>query len=500
VKIPARNVTYWIQSRPARRFAALRRAAACDVAVIGAGITGLTAALLLQREGLKVVVLEARRIAEATTGGTTAHLTELLDTPTETLVKDFGREGARAAYASTRAALDRIAKLVDAERIDCGFRRVPALWWTESAEGVDNLRAEHDALRQVGVATSLVMDPALGFPAKAALRAENQARFHVRDYLVPLAEAFVKRGGALHEDTRVTDVEDGEPCRVVTPKGVVTCGQVVVATHVPIKAFWVQPKLAQYRSYVIAARFEGDVPDALLWDDDDPYHYVRLQETPTGPLVIVGGEDHKVGQERDTWSRYDALAQWASKRFRLKSVTHRWSRQVVETVDGLPYIGRPGKSERVFVGTGYSGTGMTFGTLAAMMATDAVMERESPWSSLYAYNRVHALAAAKDLVTENVDFPVHMVKDRLKGAEGDAYADVPRGEGRLLSVDGKRLAVYRDGRGKVSACSAVCTHMGCIVQWNEAEKTWDCPCHGSRFDTAGEVLDGPAVAPLERAE
>jgi glycine/D-amino acid oxidase-like deaminating enzyme/nitrite reductase/ring-hydroxylating ferredoxin subunit len=500
VKIPARNTTYWIQSRPAPKFAPLRRDTACDVVVVGGGITGLTAALLMQREGLKVVVLEARRIAEATTGGTTAHLTELLDTPTESLVKDFGADGARAAYASSRAALDLIARLVETERIDCSFRRVPALWWTESSEGVDGLQAEHDALRGIGVATSLVMDPPLGFPAKAALRTENQARFHVRDYLVPLADAVLKGGGAIHEGTRVLDVEDDEPCRVVTPKGTVTCRQVVVATHVPIKAFWVQPKLAQYRSYVIAARFDGEIPDGLLWDDQDPYHYVRLQETPTGPLVIVGGEDHKVGQERDTWSCYDALAQWASQRFRLKAVTHRWSRQVVETVDGLPYIGRPGKSERVFVGTGYSGTGMTFGTLAAMMATDAVVGRSSPWSDLYAYNRVKAMAAAKDLLTENVDFPVHLVKDRLKGAEGDAYSDVPRGEGRLILLDGKRLAVYRDGRGKVTACSAVCTHMGCIVQWNVAEKTWDCPCHGSRFDTTGEVLDGPAVAPLEKAE
>jgi Rieske Fe-S protein len=212
-------------------------------------------------------------------------------------------------------------------------------------------------------------------------------------------------------------------------------------------------------------------------------------------MLVVGGEDHKVGQEADTRGCYERLVAWTVERFRLRSVAYRWSRQVVETVDGLPYIGRPGKSERVFVGTGYSGTGMTFGTLAAMMATDAVLGRANPWSSLYRYNRVKAPAAAKDLVRENVDYPVQMVKGRLK-VDVDRVAEVPRNAGRILSVDGQRLAVYRDSRGKVQARSAVCTHMGCIVQRNPAETTWDCPCHGSRFDVDGSVIDGPAVKRL----
>jgi glycine/D-amino acid oxidase-like deaminating enzyme/nitrite reductase/ring-hydroxylating ferredoxin subunit len=495
MRIPARPRSLWIATAPGRPFPRLREDVEVDVAIIGGGITGLTAALLLKRAGRTVAVLESRRVAEQVTGGTTAHLTEALDADAGTLIRDFGEDGARRAYESSRAALEQIASIVAEEKLDAGFHRVPAWWWTETAKGVPALEAEHEALRRLGVRATVVKKPPLGFPAKAGLRFDEQARFHVRDYLLPLARRIAKAGSHVYEQTRVLDIEDAEPCRVVCETGVVTAQQVIVATHVPIGAFWVQPKLAQYRSYVIAGPYEGKVADALLWDDADPYHYVRLQETAKGRMLVVGGEDHKVGQEADTLGCYQRLLDWTLERFRLRAVAYRWSRQVVETVDGLPYIGRPGRSERVFVGTGYSGTGMTFGTLAAMMATDAVLGRENPWSSLYRYNRVKAPAAAKDLVTENVDYPVQMVKGRLK-VRGGRYAEVPRNAGCVLSVDGERLAVYRDGRGKVQARSAVCTHMGCIVRWNPAETTWDCPCHGSRFDVDGSVIDGPAVKPL----
>lgn len=496
MKLPRETLSLWLDTVPGRRFPALQRDLKVDVAVVGGGITGITAATLLRRAGKSVAVLEARRIGQGVTGGTTAHLTEALDASYASLTKDFGQDGARLATEASRAALERIALFVQEGRIACSLRRVPAFAYTESKRGVAAIEEEYDAAVRLGVPVTLVRDTPLPFKTPAALRYDNQGRFHVRRYLMPMANALRGTRGHVFEGTRVLDVEDGEPCRVITESGVVTAKEVVIATHVPMKAKWVMPKLAQYRSYVVAFTLKGEVPDGLFWDDDDPYHYVRLQETKEGTVLIAGGEDHKVGQEEDTEARYASVAEWAQERFPVKKAAWRWSAQVVETVDGLPYYGRPGGSPHVFACTGYSGTGMTFGTLGGMMAADAILGRENALQKLFAYNRVKPLASAKDLVAENVDFPAHFVGDRLAAPERRGFAGVPRGAGCIVEENGERLAVYRDPKGGVHARSAVCTHMGCLVGWNDAEKSWDCPCHGSRFDPDGEVLDGPAVAPL----
>jgi Rieske Fe-S protein len=322
----------------------------------------------------------------------------------------------------------------------------------------------------------------------------------VRQYLLPLLKAIPGAGSQVFEGTRVTDVHDGEPCRVETETGVITAGDVVVATHVPLNKFFIQTKLAHYRSYVLACRIGDPVPDGLFWDDDDPYHYIRAQGAEAGTLLIVGGEDHKTGQEDDTEARFRSLLEYARAHFDVRSVAYRWSAQVVEPVDGLPFIGRNSLASHVFVGTGYSGTGMTFGTLAAMITSDLILGRENPWARLFDATRVKPIAAAREFVGENVDFPAHLVGDRLKKAERDSLAAVGRGEGKLVEVRGKKVAAYRDGSGVVHALDPVCTHLGCLVQFNDAEKSWDCPCHGSRFDTRGDVINGPAVKPLARAE
>jgi Rieske Fe-S protein len=329
------------------------------------------------------------------------------------------------------------------------------------------------------------------------LRFEEQAQFHVRRYLLPQAARIPGGGCHVFEDTQALEVKDGEPCRVVTDRGVISARDVLLATHAPLDNKTIQTKVAQYRSYVLGCRVAGEAPAGLFWDDEDPYHYIRSQPTSRGNVVIIGGEDHKVGQEEDTEARYEALLDYARERFDLRSVEYRWSAQTLEPVDGLPYIGRDTGAGHVYVATGFSGTGMTFGTVSALVLADAVRGRPNPWAALYDAGRLKPVQSAGTFLKENVDYPTFLVGDRLKRPGARTALDVPRGEGRVVVVDGERIAVSRDAQGKVCAVSAVCTHMGCIVHWNGAEKSWDCPCHGSRFDCHGALLDGPAARNLE---
>ena len=496
--LPAQSASPWIASRPFPVFEPMTRAPSVDVVVVGAGITGLTAAVLLKAAGRRVAVVEALRVAEGVTGHTSAHLTERLDCSYRKLLSSFGADGGRLALEAARAALETIASFVRDLRIDCGFKRVPGFYYTERDEGIAGMREEFEAARRLGIDISLTTEVPLPFPARMALRLEDQARFHVREYLLPLVQALPGDGSVVYEDTRVVGIEDGEPCVVTTERGEIRAPDVVMATHVPLNRLLLQTKVAHYRSYVLGCSVGAKVEDALFWDDEDPYHYIRTAEIAGEPLLIVGGEDHKVGQEDDTEGRFEALLAYARDRFDVRKVPYRWSAQVAEPVDGLPYLGRNAASSHVYVGTGYSGTGLTFGTLAAMIASDLILGRENPWAGLFDATRIKPVAGAKEFVAENVDFPAHFVADRLKAAAGTSVEELRAGEGRILLLDGHKRAVFRDESGTVHVLDPVCPHMGCLVAFNAAERSWDCPCHGSRFDARGDVLVGPAVTGLRK--
>ena len=471
------------------------------MAIVGAGITGITAALLLKRAGKRVALLERNHIVFGETGHTTAHLTEVTDVDTETVISDFGKEAARLVYASTREALERISRFVKEERIDCHFRRVPAYLFTERDSDLEWLRKEADAATQMGLDCTFTEDVPLPFPTKGAVLYRHQAQFHPREYLLHLAGQIEGNGCHLFEDTAVTHCEDGEPCVVETSRGRVRCGSILVAANVPINnRFLLHTKIAAYRTYALAARLDSSTVDGLFWDTDDPYHYIRSQKTNDGTFLIVGGEDHKTGQETDTEKPFRKLAEYTRSRFGVRSFDYRWSGQIIEPVDGLPYIGRNSFSKNVFVATGYSGVGMTNGTLAAMILSDLILGRANRYAGIYDPTRLKIRGAVKDFVSENVDYPAHLVRDRLTShdVEAESLKSVTRGHGAILELDGEKMAVHRDDSGKIHKLSPVCTHLGCDVRWNSAEKTWDCPCHGSRFAPTGEVLNGPAVKPLEK--
>lgn len=499
-----RTQSLWHATHQLPRTGALAGDRETEVAVVGGGITGLTAAVLLARAGRRVALLERDYIGSGETGNTTAHLTEAIDARYHTLRRDFGEDKARLVAQSTREAIDRIEAFVGESGGDCGFSRVPGFLYTEREQDLEALAGELDAASHAGCAVSWVDEVPLPFRTHGAVRWDNQAQVHATAYLAALVEQARALGVRIYEQTRAIDIDDGTPCRVVTDHGVVSARDVFVAANVPVNnRVMLHTKIAAYRSYAIA----GDVTTlpgrhetvaGLFWDTDEPYHYTRLQKIGGRTYLIVGGEDHRTGEETETDACYDRLLEYASRHFGLADAKYRWSGQIIEPVDGLPYIGRNTASKHVYVATGFSGNGITFGTLGGMIVSDLILDRPNPYASLYDATRVKPLASAFDYVAENAAFPAHLVKDRLTtlSAERRPIESLRPGEGGVFATGEGKLAICRDQNGALHSLSAVCTHLGCDVAWNQGEQTWDCPCHGSRFSPEGKVMNGPAVTDL----
>ncbi len=477
-----------------------------DVCVIGAGIAGLTTAYLLQKTGLSVVVLEAWDLAAGETGRTTAHLTGVLDDRFYYLESLFGEEGARLAAESHLAAVNRIEALVAEEQIRCDFERVDG-YLVGLGRDRNSFEKEAEAAHRAGFADRQILEriPVSGITIGRTIRFPRQATFHIGKYMQGLAEAFLRQGGRLYTRAHVNEVQGGARAYVKTDEGFkIVADHIVVATNTPIND-WVKmhTKQAAYRTYVIGYEIPiASYPGFLLWDMDDPYHYVRIVRGTYHDMLIVGGEDHKTGQAHDMEARYRRLAAWTEQHFNTfgGKVRYRWSGQVMEPVDGLGFIGRnPMDNENVYIITGDSGNGMTHGTLGAMLVSDLIQGRDNPWEQLYDPSR-KTVKAAPSFVRENTNFVGHMIKDWAGPGEVNDVSALRDGQGAVLRHGLSKVAVYRDEQGTLHECSAVCTHLGCIVQWNPGEKSWDCPCHGSRFDIEGRILNGPAIKPLAKEE
>jgi glycine/D-amino acid oxidase-like deaminating enzyme/nitrite reductase/ring-hydroxylating ferredoxin subunit len=475
-----------------------------DVCVVGAGIAGMSTAYLLSREGLAVAVLDDGKIGSGETGRTTAHLTNVIDDRYEEIERLHGERGAKLAAESHAAAIDRIEQIVRDEQISCDFERLDGYLILSPGDPPDLLDRELAAARRAGVEGELLPAAPLANVKRPCIRFPRQAQFHPMKYLLGLAAAIQKRGGQIYTGTHVTEIRKGSPAEVITETGrVVRAKSVVVATNTPVNDWVVMhTKQAAYRTYVVTARIaRGIVPKGLYWDTQDPYHYVRLQRLDDqADVLIVGGEDHKTGQAEDTRDAHPRLLDWMRQWFPMaETIIATWSGQIMETIDGLAYIGRnPGDSQNVYIATGDSGMGMTHGTIAGMLLTDLIQGRTNRWAELYDPARVRARAAS-EFASENVNVAKQYLKWLTPG-EISSSAEISPGEGCVMRRGMKKIAVYRDDRGDIHERSAVCPHLGCIVNWNTAEQTWDCPCHGSRFDPYGKVLNGPANTDLAEVE
>jgi glycine/D-amino acid oxidase-like deaminating enzyme/nitrite reductase/ring-hydroxylating ferredoxin subunit len=468
-----------------------------DVCVVGGGIAGLTTAYLLLRAGRSVVVLDARHPVAGETERTTAHLASAIDDRFYNLERWHGAEGARLAAESHAAAIATIGRIVKEENIGCDFQRLDGYLFCGEGDSLDLLEEECRAARRAGLEQAELVS--LAGPAflaeRTALRFPDQAQFDPVRYLHALVVAIQREGGHVYADTRVAEVkESGETAAITEDGHSVRAKDVVVTTNSPINdRVILQTKIAPYRTYVIAGAVPaGSVPAALYWDTKDPYHYVRLASGAAGyDTLIVGGEDHKTGQVPHTDAAFDALEQWTQARFpMLQAVTNRWSGQIIETIDGLAFIGRyPGGGANCFVATGDSGMGMTHGTLAGLILSDLIVGKSNPWAALYDPAR-KTVAAGLEFARENFNV-ARQYLDWGRPAAGRESGHLAKNSGCVIQRGVQKVAVYRDAEGALHELSAICPHLGCIVRWNETEHTWDCPCHGSRYEATGAALNGP---------
>jgi glycine/D-amino acid oxidase-like deaminating enzyme/nitrite reductase/ring-hydroxylating ferredoxin subunit len=496
-----RRAPIWITDAGLPAFRSLETDTQADVCVVGAGIAGLSVAYMLTQAGKTVIVVDDGEIGRGMTAVTTAHLTCMLDGPLTEIARIHGEQFAGTVVRSHQAAINRIESIVGDEAIDCGFERLPGFLFRAPEDDETALEGELAVLRRAGVndAALVVRAPLREFDTGPCIAVPWQGQIHPLRYLAGLARAVRREGGEIYANTHADEIEGGTAARVRAGRHSIISDAVVVATNSPVNdRLAIHTKQAPYMTYVIAARIEpGTVQKALYWDTADPYHYVRLHKARGCEYLIVGGEDHKSGQADDTAERHGRLEHWARKRFpAMGAIEAAWGGQVMQSLDGVGYIGHnPLDAGNVFVVTGDSGTGLTHGTIAGLLLTDLILGRKNPWQKVYDPSR-KPVRAAGTFIRETANMAAQF-GDWLKPGEVASADAIPRGRGALLR-DGKRiLAVYRDARGALHEMSAVCNHLGCIVHWNESESSWDCPCHGSRYDKFGRVINGPANRDLE---
>jgi glycine/D-amino acid oxidase-like deaminating enzyme/nitrite reductase/ring-hydroxylating ferredoxin subunit len=487
--------SYWMASTKKPDYSVLDKDIKADAAIVGGGISGITTAFLLKSEGLKVAIIEADRILQGTTGHTTAKVTSQHSLIYHKLINQMGEEKAKQYAQSNEWAIDFIDNISKEHNIDCDFERCPAYVYTANDMYVKNIENEAKAAQKLGIKADYLEEIPVPGIVKAAVRFDNQARFHPLKYLIALAEKIQGDGSYIFEHTRAVDLEKGNLCSVITEKGhKVIASHVFIASHFPFydgMGFYFT-RLYPDRSYVIAVKIKEKYPGGMYITAEDPGRSLRSQSSGEEELVLVGGEHHKTGQDGDTLKHYENLKSYAEQTFQVLDIPYRWSTQDYSTADGVPYAGYlTSNTPNIYVSTGFGKWGMTNSTVSAAIIKDLIIKGESPWEPVYNPSRFTPAASAKKFIIENVNVAKELVTGKLASIPDDVK--IEKGEGKSIEIEGKKVGAYRDQEGTLHVVDTTCTHMGCELQWNSAEKTWDCPCHGSRFTYEGDIVEGPAL-------
>jgi glycine/D-amino acid oxidase-like deaminating enzyme/nitrite reductase/ring-hydroxylating ferredoxin subunit len=495
--------SYWVASTPETGYPPLTETTAADVAVIGGGIVGVTAAALLRQEGYSVALLEGDRVGHGVTGHTTAKITSLHILIYAYLVNTFGWEKAQQYAEANQAAIDMIDDLVDRHGIECDFTRLPFFTFAATDKGRRQVEAEAKAARALGLPASYVDSIPLDIPCKGAIRFGGQAQFHPRKYLLGLAETIPGDGSSIFESTRVVEITEGDPCVVRAREGTVRADRVIVATHYPIAGLqgFYFARLQQERHYALALETERSFPKGMFIGAEKNSYSYRATESDEGELIIIsGGPHHKTGQAEDTRSYYEKLAAGALQAYPLGRIRYHWATQGAFSVDEVPYIGSliPG-SRRLYTATGFGAWGMSLGTAAAMILSDLIQTGSNPWAPVFDPERFTPGASARRFLKENVD----VAKAYISGSRSVELGEIEslgRGDGKVIEGEDQKVAVFKDGEERLYAVNGTCRHLGCGLRFNQAEKSWDCPCHGSRYAPDGTVLHAPTMEDLPRVD
>ncbi len=471
-----------------------------DVIVVGGGVTGVTTALELQKAGQKVLIAEARSLCFGTTGGTTAHLNNFFDKSYAEIAKDFGKEGAQQMAKAAQDALALYKQNIISHQIDCEYHLGNGVLFANTQKEVDEIDQIFEATKEAGIPVERVESIPLNAPFVKAIAYPGQGQIHPVKYVYALAKVFESLGGVILESCRINQVESGEVLEVHSSQVVLKCRKLIYATHIPPGINLLHMRCAPYRTYVLGIELEGDsYPESPAYDMLDPYHYYRTHISGDKKWLIAGGEDHKTGHEENTETPFLRLEEFLRKIFKIKKVSFKWSSQYFEPADGLAYIGHlPAADKNIFVATGFGGNGMTYSHIAANYFKSLFTENKILYNEILSPTRIKPFAGFSAFVKENVDVIGSLVGDRFHIPSLDSLRAIPNDQGELVKFDHHSLAIYKDTKGQITSLRPVCTHLGCNVKWNQTEKSWDCPCHGARYDIQGDVLTGPSTKGLEK--
>lgn len=502
-KMPSSAESYWIDSVDLPDFPSLEKTIETEVAIIGGGISGLTTAYLLAKQNVKVVLLDANGILQGTTGHTTAKITAQHGLIYDELINHFGEKEASLYYKAASDAKSLIEQVIKDLQIECNFSREDAYIYTNDEDYISQLENEAKAYEKLGIQGGIVEELPLEIPFKKALVMKDQAQFHPLKYLLALVEACKQAGVTIYADTTATDVEYYKHPAIITKAGHrVKCHKVVVASHFPFydgQGLYPTRMYAE-RAYVLAVKAKEKFPGGMYINAENPTRSIRGLSDENENILLIVGENHKTGQGETMTKHYEALKEFSEKHFGTKEVLYRWSTQDLTTLDKLPYIGPITKSQdAVYVATGYRKWGMTSGTIAGKIISDTILEKENDYSRLFSPSRFNADPSAKKFISANADVAKHLIKGKLDNTK-EVDKELHAGEAMVTRINGKRAGVYKDEGNQLHIVDTTCTHWGCEVAWNDADQTWDCPCHGSRFSYTGEVIEGPAKRPLKQIE